>query len=105
MLKYCDDDENAHQNEMDGESDDSYPSFRCMAVVKKKNPTSKWFVEIVKRGEELAFDSFLYWNFFFQVGGKYNLKFYYIIYLFRFLLDSTTYLKKKNVSCLVLGFV
>ena len=41
LLKYGDDDENAHQNEMDGESDDSYPSFRCMAVVKKKNPTSK----------------------------------------------------------------
>ena len=41
LLKYGNDDENAHQNEMDGESDDSYPSFRCMAVVKKKNPTSK----------------------------------------------------------------
>ena len=41
LLKYGDDDENAHQNEMDGESDDSYPSFRCMTVVKKKNPTSK----------------------------------------------------------------
>ena len=41
LLKYGDDDENAHQNEMDGESDDLYRSFRCMAVVKKKNPTSK----------------------------------------------------------------
>ena len=36
LLKYCDDDENAHQNEMDGESDESYRVSGAWQLLKKR---------------------------------------------------------------------